>query len=300
MSNIYCIFIGWEERCLISALDSLDKSYDLCLIMYSTEFIHRTESNRQSIINRCNDLNIPYKCEEVPVFDPAKSWTACHNLFNKIFDSNVLINISTMPRSIMWISFGLLEHNNCNISFIYARPASYGDNITGSPLSPWIQPKQSGIPDLDKPVALLISVGFDTDRTQQLIKYFSPEIIVMAGQAGTDYQTNERCTSEHIDKIVSKQQPCSFGGCTQQDCKASFVSIDSYSGDFGYSTIKPIAQDLLSNYNLVLSSLGPKPSAVAIYKIYKDFPVSALVYAPYKEISTNYSSGVKEYISGAV
>ena len=49
---------------------------------------------------------------------------------------------------------------------------------------------------------------------------------------------------------------------------------------------------------MIMSSLGPKPSAVALYKVCRKIPQVALVYAPSKEFNKEYSYGIGRKIVG--
>jgi len=47
-----------------------------------------------------------------------------------------------------------------------------------------------------------------------------------------------------------------------------------------------------------MASLGPKLSAVALYRLHKKYPQTGLVYAPAKEFNPQYSYGITESIIG--
>ena len=76
--------------------------------------------------------------------------------------------------------------------------------------------------------------------------------------------------------------------------------LDSYNGDHGFINILSLVTPLLKDHNVVMSSLGPKPSAIALYQIHQRFPMIGLAYAPSREFNPEYSAGIGESIWGSI
>ena len=70
--------------------------------------------------------------------------------------------------------------------------------------------------------------------------------------------------------------------------------INSYADDFGKNAISKIVEKLTSTYNVILTSLGPKPSAVSAYLTYMDNPMIALCYVPCREYNKDYCKGLRQ------
>jgi hypothetical protein len=80
-------------------------------------------------------------------------------------------------------------------------------------------------------------------------------------------------------------------------CKSAGVSditsmeIDFYGEDFGEDAINSVISSL-SDYNIIISSFGPKPSAIGVYKAYQKHKEVALCYVPCKEYNKDYCKGI--------
>lgn len=77
-------------------------------------------------------------------------------------------------------------------------------------------------------------------------------------------------------------------------------SVDAYSSDHGLEIINKYVTKHIDNYNILLSSLGPKLTSVALYNIWKNDDRVSLVYAPSREFNKDYSSGIGDYYYGSI
>ena len=68
--------------------------------------------------------------------------------------------------------------------------------------------------------------------------------------------------------------------------------------DHGQAVILEQIRPYLDSHNIVMSSLGPKLSAVALYRIQREHPQIGLAYAPSREFNKDYSSGISDAITG--
>ena len=73
-------------------------------------------------------------------------------------------------------------------------------------------------------------------------------------------------------------------------CK--FFELDAYGGDRGLAAVRKQLDGIGSRFNVIMSSLGPKLTAVALYKLQRVRPEAGLVYAPATEFSATYSFGI--------
>ena len=138
--------------------------------------------------------------------------------------------------------------------------------------------------------SLILTTGYDADRTQQLIRHFEPLHVVLLVQSGKQYGNQEQNVEIHKRRLVEEQH----------EYKLSVREVDAYSVDHGESTINGWVADNIGRFNIILSSLGPKLSAVAIYRIYERHPDVALCYAPSKEFNSEYSCGIGATVRGRI
>ncbi len=76
--------------------------------------------------------------------------------------------------------------------------------------------------------------------------------------------------------------------------KVERFNLDSYNQTNSFELIAAKVNDNLEDYNIIFSSLGPKTSAIPIYKVNRLYPQTALCYLPCKEFNKDYSKGIHE------
>lgn len=137
---------------------------------------------------------------------------------------------------------------------------------------------------------MLILTGFDAERTDQLIRFFEPEITLLGFQIGEQY-SNAKLNLVRHEQCLDRWKALT---------NIRTFSLDAYSNDNGFKNIEPWIKKHIPDSNIVMSSLGPKPSAVARYHICKKYPPIALAYVPSKDYNLNYSYGLGSTITGKV
>ena len=73
-------------------------------------------------------------------------------------------------------------------------------------------------------------------------------------------------------------------------CK--FFDLDAYGEDRGLVAVRAQLEDMGSECNVIMSSLGPKLTAITLYRLQRVMPEVGLVYAPATEFSETYSFGI--------
>lgn len=172
-----------------------------------------------------------------------------------------------------------LTENRAIIQYVYHTPERYSNEwLSRDPGRPRIVYKLGGEAKLGLPTMLLILTGYDPERVDQLIRFFDPYYTLLGVQSGEQFnnQSMNVANYEHY-----KREP----GVT-------LFSFDAYEDDHGFSSIETQLKIYLDNYNIVMSSLGPKLSAIALYKLHEKYPQTALAYAPSNEFNLEYSFGI--------
>jgi hypothetical protein len=80
----------------------------------------------------------------------------------------------------------------------------------------------------------------------------------------------------------------------------TIFELDAYSADHGRAAIAEALERKIAEHNVVAASLGPKPSAVALYQLHCSHSDIALVYAPSRQFSLDYSTGIGEPVAGVL
>jgi len=202
----------------------------------------------------------------------------------EVSDSFVL-DISTMPRELLWITLDLLDDAGLPGRIVYHRAEKHGDWCGTDPGRPHIVPKLGGLAVLDYPTHLLVVSGYDGDRSEQFISSFEPRRSVILYQEfpnGINEENREKNEGRHRARFGNRGASIDLRG------------INCYDSDWGFSQIFETATQLSSSANLILASLGPKTSAVALYRVHRKLEASSLVYAPCRDYNKAYSTGLRE------
>jgi cobalamin biosynthesis Co2+ chelatase CbiK len=139
----------------------------------------------------------------------------------------------------------------------------------------------SGIYEMDKDNVLIIITGFDQKRVEQLLNYFEPRKVSLFLQTGDQYQNNI---------LNAKQYKESF----ESFLHIEILPINAYSEDYGQADLEKLVVKERENSNIVIASLGPKPSAIAVYRLNKKYPDIGLIYVPVARYNETYSSGLSK------
>ena len=125
------------------------------------------------------------------------------------------------------------------------------------------------------------------ERTQQLITFYEPSVALIGLQKDSVDPMNAEQMKRHREK---------FG----ENSRVRFFETDAYADDQGQRDIEGAISEVREAHNVILSSLGPKLSAVAMYRMQRTDPRLALAYAPSKEFSRDYSIGIGEMLEGTL
>lgn len=275
---------GWEER-FIRGMEKLlaDNRFKEIILLVAEEYekILADRINEASQLSELHGVNL--KIVKFKIHDNVYTWEKIELGLSHVGSSSVIFDISTAPREIIWFVLHFLRQNSCCIECVYSSPVKYGSWLSRDPGKPRLVFKHSGITRLDLPTALVIISGFDLERASQLVQYFEPKKAILAIQSGEQYENNELNTKKNIEKL-------------SQLCDVEHITINSFSSDCSLNSLEGKLVLLKENYNIIATSLGPKPSAVALFDIQEKHPEIALCYVPSLSYNTiDYSSGFKGY-----
>lgn len=282
---------SWEDRFFLGTKKNLlNNKPEKLLAFYYKEYQHATLDNRQKLMAYCKELKVEYIELELCFSDPANSWKRMYNFTTEqqFPNGSILIDLSTTPRETSWSLMNILSDRPVSLEYIYNKPEKYNDVwLSREPAKPRIVYKMGGIVKFNVPTILVIQTGYDLDRVVQLVQYFDPKVTLLGLQTGTQFENeiknNARCKE-----------------CFQEHSDVHMFHLDAYGSDQGYSEIKKVLEPYIDQYNILISSLGPKLGAVSIYKIFKEYNERGigLVYAPSDDFNPEYSSGLGASHSG--
>lgn len=289
--SVLITFASWEDRF------SLGFDYDLkktmacnALIFYFESYATRTQENRGVVEKMCEDNGTTYTPLELEADDPAANWRKIIETIEGIIqnDQEVLIDISTMPREVIWYVLWLLEQKSVTTRYVYHSPEDYGNDwLSREPRSPRLVYKLSGIAMPAAKTALLATVGFDLQRVKRLISWCEPARIMIGAQVESRFRPNNKTVGDYRETLKK-----------EYDCE--IFELDAYAEDRGMKAIQEALNRLDSSYNVIMSSLGPKLTAVTLFKLQRQNPPIGLVYTPSNQFNEAYSSGIGECFEGAL
>lgn len=293
-NDLLIIFASWEDRFRIGFERDLEKArIQRALVFFFGSYAERTQENRQAVEEVCEEKCIEYVPAEIDIEQPAKNWRTVLECTEKAIAGcpNILIDISTMPREIIWYVLWMVEQNQRVARYIYHKPQKYGDDwLSRDPRAPRFVYKLSGIAMPSAKTALLVTVGFDPPRAERLVSCYEPSKLLIGIQSSSSFQRNDEVMEEYYEKEEKYKK--------EYDC--SIFELDAYSEDQGMAAIQEVLRPLGSSYNILTSSLGPKLTAISLYKLKRRNEKVGLVYAPANQFNTNYSSGISDCFEGEV
>jgi len=272
MNNTLIIFPSWEERSTlgfqkdIEAYPNLNKVF----LFRFEKSAHTNETDKSifEIEKICLSKSIISEKLSIPNTEVEKWRTLEAFAQNLDINTNICIDITTMPRSIIWTLFFFFKQKFQQITVLYHKPNEYSKEwLSKDPDVPQLLFKHSGIIEFDKPTTFFVLAGFDEDRVIQLVNYYEPQNLIIG-----------EC---------NPQKPFEYGVINPEK-----IDINQYNDEWGYDVIEEKITNILKTSNLIIASLGPKTGAISVYQCFMNHPEIALAYVPCKEFNIDYSKGI--------
>lgn len=289
-NKVLFIFPDWEERAYYGFLEDINTvQFNKVVLINYIDGLHstKTASVIEQIISTSISNNIELFKLDLQKNDFVHNWNIVAEFVLKQGGKldEIYIDITTMPREVVWILLYNWRKKVSSVGYFYHKPLSYNNEwLTREPEVPRLLLKHSGVIDPFKQTALLIITGFDWERVNQINNFFEPKKVILGIQSGSQFDNHVRNKNE----LFSLETEC-----------ASF-EIDAYANDNGFSVIQNQVCSVLAEFNLVIASLGPKLTALSMYRLYVSHPEIALCYIPCKDFNVEYSEGISETIIGKI
>lgn len=283
---------SWEPRFVLGLERVLGmiETRRVHLLRYQ-EFASMTDESVRRVRKLCATSGIHVTEAELTYSAPERTWERLRDLLTspELAGCPVLVDISTMPREAIWSVFGFLDRIHAVAWYVYHRPESYAEWLTKNPLRPRLVLQMSGESQFGRDTVLLATTGFHRERTEQLIRVFDPSVTLLGMQEGEQFGNDSANVNTHRDLLTDEL-------LKEQRIRA--FSMDAYASDHGLRALETALAPYLENSNIILASGGPKLSAVAIYRYYREHREVALAYAPCRDFNPSYSAGLGETTIG--
>jgi len=290
-ADVLVAMASWEERFLLGFRTDLEGAQPgQAIVFFLDGYADWTRRNREAARKQCALQGIRIIEEELVLASPAENWDKVGRKLPEHVRSggNVLVDITTMRREQIWTVLWFLEYLGCDTRFVYHSPGSYNKEwLSRDPLRPRLIYKMSGIAKLGSRTCLIVLPGYDVDRAQQLISFFEPAVTFVGLQRNGSDEANDEKMTENKARL-------------ERETGIEFFDVNAYGPSQGQAEIQKLVELNLGKYNIIMSSLGPKPSAVGLYRIQRDHPETGLAYAPSRQFNRDYSTGIGRVCEGAV
>ena len=280
--------VSWEPRFVLGLKRTLQRcSARRILAYFIGEYGDRTEEARHALQKMLKEHpEVALKEQEITFGEPGAAWRMLEKDLGPTAEIGeaVLVDLTTMPREIIWSTLFWLEAGEVNVHYVYNRPKTYAtDWLARDPNDPRLVYKLAGTLEVGRPTALVAVTGFDEKRCWQAVEFYEPARVLLAVQTGQQYENNVRNVGPKL-----------AGGRTASDR----TKVNAYSADHGYGALRSPVEQLTRNHNVILCSFGPKLSAIALFRLQREFPQCALAYIGCKEYNPKYSDGLGQAITG--
>lgn len=273
--------VSWEDRFYKSMeYDLSQETIDEVLLFNTIEFKDKTQDNFRKVAD-LSFTQLMGSPVDIQAFDDVFTWKTIEKLFlnNSITNKTVLLDISTMPRYLIWFLLHFLILHDNTVCYRYFSPEKYEECewLTDEPAEPRLILKHSGVYLPNRNSVLIVQSGFDVERVSLLIRTYEPEKIILCVQEGSqlgNLTKNIGCHERYLN-----------------DQEIEYISINAFSGDYGYSVLEKLVCSY-NKKNVILASFGPKLLAVQMFKITINYPEVGLVDVPVHIYNEKYSSGI--------
>lgn len=271
---------GWEERFFGSVNNFCNQgNFDKLINFSVTEFSDLTISNLDKLRALISSENLIEK--EISLTNDSETWLLIEELFDnlKIEGKNILIDITTMPRFLIWFLMHFSTKLNNKLTVNYFKPERYEscDWLTSDATSPRLVFKHSGIHLPDQQTLLIIQSGFDIERVNQLIYSYEPAKVLVGAQIGEQFNNASKSLKNQKERLKYQE--------------IEYFELNAYEEDYGYAAIDKLIGKYKDTYNIILASFGPKPVAVTMFKLSQKHEEIGLSYVLVNTYNNAYSHG---------
>ncbi|WP_449117242.1 hypothetical protein [Pseudomonas viridiflava] len=280
MSNkILITSMGWEPR-FLSGVEDILLTYipDKVLVFDpSTFFPEIAVANKIELTQKFGALNVQYEYFKFRSDNHVEVWNVALKALGDLNrDDEIVLDLTTMPRYLIWACLHGLELARVKFKCLYYPPESYGEWLSAETGKPQMVFRHSGIAYPDLPTALILFSGFDVSRAQNFVDFFEPKKVFLVTQQGNQLNNSERCISQ-------------LGG----GAEVSLIKLDAYSDPVRLKDeVRGFVSKDIDSFNIVATSVGPRPSIIALYLLNREESSIGLVHANAHQYNQNYSYGI--------
>jgi hypothetical protein len=258
---------SWEDRFLAGLQAALSNGPIAEVICFaSNRYQERTEKNCNVLARLSAENGSNLKLRKFDFGDVIQVHNAMHMCVTDLLSSKideVILDISTAPRHIVWGLLSVFSENFTRVALQYVKAKGYGSWQTDEDQDPRLVLNCSGVMYPDLPTCLIMMCGPEVSRAEKMFYKFEPRrtFILRDVDASSHGKIKKFDYSERANVT-----------------EIAFDSKDL--SDKNFSILCDLVQPLIDKYNVVCSSFGPKLGSILLFKLIQKFPEIALSYVP--------------------
>ncbi len=253
-NNLLIVVASWEDRFALGIKRSLaDDAVDTVICLASRRYVAKTQEARKHARYYCENANVKFDERMFDFEDQIESYRVVGRLVQEgLFQSadNVTLDLSTAPRSLVWMLLGAVKPILSQIMIRYYTAAHYDSWQTAEEGEPRLIINRSGIMYPDKPTCLVMLCGPEISRAEKMFYRFEPrKTLVLRDTRAHEFGDIKRLPEEYGDSVEERL----------------FDNKDLTHDNI--IALEGILKPYLASHNIVAASLGPKIGALLLFKV---------------------------------
>jgi len=280
--DLFIASISGEERCyrVWNMLNERDMTVNQKIIFYFEEVIRSLESGGEQKYDELFNVNEKEKMHSI-LYDEISGLAAleeCLNLDDRdISNSKILLDISTMTKPYFFIIIQyLINEKKCtSLHLAYTEPQSYyqlqegGYLFTRGTSRSSNIPAYSGMKDVSKKTALVILLGFEGERSSEVVRSVDPDVTIPVNGFPAYMPKFKDISLLQNEEIL--KEPETLYNLRYAPAKDPFETK---------IVLEEIYAEYRDHYNICISPLGTKPMALGACLFALKHPDVSVIY-PY-------------------
>ena len=168
MSRLLITVGSWEERFILGYERIIETQGITHVLLFSFKEYGQWNRANLDVAKQVKD----YDHVVLSFGDPKDSWLKVAEALHAHREQDVIFDMTTTPRDIIWTVLNIFETATGEFTCIYNKPGEYGKWLSRNPGRPRIVYKLGGELQLGCPTKLLVLPGYDAERVKQLINTF--------------------------------------------------------------------------------------------------------------------------------
>lgn len=267
MTKALIIVASWDNRFYEGAKRSLEAG-DISIVycISSTGYADSTQNDRYRLSALCDQAGAMLSNFYIDFDDQVQLLYGIRILAEKLKQEefgDLIFDISTAPRNLIWILLGEVEKFTDEVSIRYFPALSYNSWLTNDEGDPRLIINNSGVMYPDLPTCLVMLCGPDTSRAEKLCYRYEPRKIIIIRDIDAERYGDSQKLSHTLGASVE------------------YITMDTKDvSDENVARIIGLLDPISLDYNIVCSSFGPKLGGIILFKISRILVDIALGYLP--------------------